>query len=313
VSSIITAKLYGAAPVLICSVDEPCPLISLLGATGLDLLFYDADARSFQEGDQQLSLSRLYAPPSCLCVLFATMAETEKQMEELRTWWAKQEAGVAPETVRLLPPDGAVGTQSLFSLPGVALVRRLVAGLSEETARISESYAKLLRQTIELRAELEDLRAKSPLGDLGQGLRLGVTCGPSDSLLFRGPASGENRMSFTFPCQVRGLSRLDLHFSDLGATGTLTVLLHGFDPGEALAGWRIDYGALVDGWQEFKLLQPLLLRDQRISLTVLWETADGNHPALDLSDHVTLPYGGVFIDRAPAVVRVPAMRLWYSW
>ena len=296
-SSTATAKLYGAAPILICSVDEPSSVVTLLGATGLNLLLYDPDTQSLHHGEEQLTLPQLQAPPSSLCILFATMAETEKQMEQFRTWWAEQGTGLAPETIRLLPPDAA-GAGS-FSVPGVALVRNLIGRLAAEIRRVSEGSAQLLRQTVELREELADLRAR---GD-GGGLRLGAVCEPSV------PASADDRMTFTFPCPVHGLSQLDLHFSGLGECGTLTVLLNGREP---LDGWRVDYGTIVEGWHEFKLLHPAPTHDQRISLTVIWETAKGSHPKLDLSDHITLPFGGAFVDRAPVVVRLPAMRLWYS-
>jgi hypothetical protein len=293
-SEIITAKLYSAAPVLICALGEPSSLVSVLTATGLDVLLYDPHTRIFHQGEGQLPLAGLRQAPSCFCSLFATMGETEAQMEELRTWWSGFGAGDAPETVRLLAP---VGTS------GVSVIRHVAARLADEISRGSAATAQLLRQTVELRAELEELRP-GPVG----ALILGASCEPVNTEPpLRGPEA-----SFTFPCRVFGLAKLELHFSAPGASGNLTVALRSPRDNAMLEGWCVDYQTLTGGWHEFPLLQPLTVRDHRITLTLAWETAEGEDPALDLSNHIALPYGGVFVDRAPSVVQLPALRLWYS-
>jgi len=203
---------------------------------GVSIVLFDYGVPGFRSLDgQTIKLSDLSSSPTFPCSLIAASPAGRDQLSKCLEWWV--DTGASP-----VPPLETAGPDASIERIGVIVLRSLLVRALEASRHAVESSINLHDQIIALRecnedanALISDLRASSKSNPPEPALL--VVCEPSDDVWC--PENDDVGRLFQFPCHVRGLSGLDLHFRrQSDSVGWLSVRLVGMENDCVLGSWR---------------------------------------------------------------------------
>lgn len=310
-------SLFGFSPKLIvpsidveiCSILQPtqglsCYEFQLEGATSqatIALVGASADAELIEIQ---------YAPAFCLAFLTASEMG-QKQIEPLVAWWRDRARSEA------VPPCLHVqATENLTALKA-AFWERMFAQVMTDTVAMAGRLSDMQRQYLELRSLHENTQNAFAAveGFLSQAklpaLQLSFENSPV-SKFAAPPHPNAETLKQLLPLPSRGLASLEIHLTKYhpSAKGTLSIELQLTEDQSRLAGWKIPYPHLLNGW--FRLDLPSIdIQPQRdVELVIQWQTELGPPPCLSLGALQAIPEVRAVLVGDRVLDNSLAMRLW---